>query len=121
MAEPTYASSTDRVQAWLADRTLHIRFNHPAKHNALSIDMWEAVPPLLTLARDDDRVRLAVFSGAGEKAFASGADFSQFEDLRAAREAVAITKRWPRPHSPPSRISRCPRSPQSTGTASAAA
>jgi enoyl-CoA hydratase/carnithine racemase len=88
MAEPTYTSSTDRVQTWLADRTLHIRFNHPAKHNALSIDMWEAVPPLLTLARDDDRVRLAVFSGAGEKSFVSGADISQFEDLRAAREAV---------------------------------
>ena len=35
------------------------------------------------------RVRLVVFSGAGEKAFVSGADISQFEDMRAAREAVA--------------------------------
>ena len=51
--------------------------------------MWEAVPPLLQLARDDDRVRLVVFSGAGDKAFVSGADISQFEDMRAAREAVA--------------------------------
>jgi enoyl-CoA hydratase len=50
--------------------------------------MWEAVPPLLRLAQDDDRVRLVVFSGAGEKAFVSGADISQFEDMRAAREAV---------------------------------
>jgi len=89
MAEPTYASSTERVQTWLDGRTLHIRFNNPAKHNALSVDMWEAVPPLLNLARDDDRVRLVVFSGAGEKSFVSGADISQFEDMRAAREAVA--------------------------------
>ncbi len=89
MAAPTYASSTDRVQIWLDGRTLHIRFNNPAKHNALSVDMWEAVPPMLQLARDDDRVRLVVFSGAGEKAFISGADISQFEDMRAAREAVA--------------------------------
>jgi enoyl-CoA hydratase len=51
--------------------------------------MWEAVPPLLRLAHGDDRVRLVVFSGAGEKAFVSGADISQFEDLRAAREAVS--------------------------------
>ena len=89
MTNPTYASSTERVQTWLDGRTLHIRFNNPLRHNALSVDMWEAVPPLLQLARDDDRVRLVVFSGAGEKAFVSGADISQFEDMRAAREAVA--------------------------------
>ena len=89
MSLPTYASSTERVQAWLDGRTLHIRFNNPARHNALSVDMWEAVPPLLDLAKDDDRVRLVVFSGAGEKAFVSGADITQFEDMRAAREAVS--------------------------------
>ena len=87
-ADPVYASSTERVQTWLDARALHIRFNNPARHNALSVDMWEAVPPLLRLARDDDRVRLVVFSGAGGKAFVSGADISQFADLRAAREAV---------------------------------
>jgi enoyl-CoA hydratase len=89
MAKPTYATSTERVQTWLEERTLHIRFNNPARHNALSVDMWEAVPPLLQLAQEDARVRLVVFSGAGDKAFVSGADISQFEDMRAAREAVA--------------------------------
>ncbi len=83
-----YQAPTDRVQSWLDGSTLHIRFNNPARHNALSVDMWEAVPPLLALAEADDRVRLVVFSGAGEKAFVSGADISQFEDMRAAREAV---------------------------------
>lgn len=84
----TYESPTERVQTWLDASTLHIRFNNPAHHNALSVDMWEAVPALLTLAETDDRVRLVVFSGAGEKSFVSGADISQFEDMRAAREAV---------------------------------
>jgi len=88
MSNPTYASTTERVQTWLDGSTLHIRFNNPARHNALSVDMWEAVPPLLRMAQDDHRVRLVVFSGAGEKAFVSGADISQFEDMRAAREAV---------------------------------
>jgi enoyl-CoA hydratase/carnithine racemase len=50
--------------------------------------MWEAVPVLLNQAEHDPRVRLVVFTGAGEKAFVSGADISQFEDMRAAREAV---------------------------------
>lgn len=83
-----YRSPTERVQAWTEASTLHIRFNNPAKHNALSVDMWQAVPPLLAQAEQDPAIRLVVFSGAGEKAFVSGADISQFEDMRAAREAV---------------------------------
>ncbi len=51
--------------------------------------MWEAIPTLLAQANGDERVRLVVFSGAGDKAFVSGADISQFEDMRAAREAVS--------------------------------
>jgi enoyl-CoA hydratase len=91
MSAVQYTSTTERVQVWMDEdgSTLQIRFNNPVKHNALSVDMWEAVPPLLALAERDDAVRLVVFSGAGEKAFVSGADISQFEDMRAAREAVA--------------------------------
>jgi len=85
---PIYQSPTERMQVWLEETTLHIRFNNPARHNALSVDMWEAIPPLLAQAETDDRIRLVVFSGAGEKAFVSGADITQFEDMRAAREAV---------------------------------
>jgi enoyl-CoA hydratase len=88
MSSLNYESPTERVQTWLDASTLHIRFNNPARHNALSVDMWEAVPALLTQAESDDRVRLVAFSGAGEKSFVSGADISQFEDMRAAQEAV---------------------------------
>jgi enoyl-CoA hydratase len=86
----SYRSASERVGTWLDGTTLHIRFDNPQRHNALSVDMWSAVPPLLRQARDDERVRLVVFSGAGEKAFVSGADISQFEDMRAAREAVRV-------------------------------
>ena len=83
-----YVSPTERVQVRLDGAALHIVFANPARHNALSVDMWGAVPPLLAQADADERVRLVVFSGAGEKAFVSGADISQFEDQRAAQEAV---------------------------------
>jgi enoyl-CoA hydratase/carnithine racemase len=83
------ASPTDRVQVRLDGAALHIVFNNVARHNALSVDMWGAVPHLLQRAADDTRVRLVVFSGAGEKAFVSGADISQFEDQRAAKAAVS--------------------------------
>ncbi len=88
MSLTDYVSPTDRVRVRLEGAALHIVFNNPARHNALSVDMWGAVPPLLAQAAGDDRVRLVVFSGAGEKAFVSGADISQFEDQRAAKEAV---------------------------------
>jgi enoyl-CoA hydratase/carnithine racemase len=97
MNDMTYPSTTERVKTWLEAGAspgnpqagvLHIRFNNPAKHNALSVDMWEAVPPLLERAEKDPNVRMVVFSGEGEKAFISGADISQFEDMRAAKEAV---------------------------------
>ena len=83
-----YVSPTERVKVWCEESALHVRFNNPAKHNALSVDMWEAVPAILARAAEDDAVRVVVLSGEGEKAFVSGADISQFEDLRAAKEAV---------------------------------
>jgi enoyl-CoA hydratase/carnithine racemase len=88
MSAHDYVSPTERVRVWLSGAALHLRFNNPARHNALSVDMWEAVPTLLDQAASDDRVRVVVFSGEGAKAFVSGADISQFEDQRAARAAV---------------------------------
>ena len=88
MNDMSYISSTERVKTWLDGAVLHIRFNNPQKHNALSVDMWEAVPPLLDKAEKDGNVRMVVLSGEGGKAFISGADISQFEDMRAAKEAV---------------------------------
>lgn len=81
-------SPTERMQAWADAAALHIRFNNPGRHNALSVDMWQAIPTLLAQAEHNEAIRLIVFSGAGDKAFASGADISQFEDMRAARDAV---------------------------------
>ena len=85
----TYVSPTERVKAWVDGQILHVRFNNPVKHNALSVDMWGAVPPLLQQAEQDDNIRVVVFSGEGGKSFISGADISQFDDMRAQKEAVA--------------------------------
>jgi len=45
MSAPIYQSSTERVKVWLDEdgSTLQIQFNNPERHNALSVDMWEAV------------------------------------------------------------------------------
>lgn len=64
-------------------------FNNPERRNAVSLDMWEAVPTILDRFEADPAVRVIVLVGAGEKAFVAGADISQFEQQRASAEQVA--------------------------------
>jgi enoyl-CoA hydratase len=59
-----------------------VTFNNPEKRNAMSIEMWEGVGQALTELRDDESVRVVILTGAGDKAFMSGADISQFEKNR---------------------------------------
>jgi enoyl-CoA hydratase/carnithine racemase len=59
-----------------------ITFNNPAKRNAMSLDMWEGLGSALIELRDNDHVRVVILVGAGDKAFVSGADISQFEKVR---------------------------------------
>ena len=65
-----------------------IVFNNPERRNAVSIDMWQAIPPALARFEADPEVRVIVLTGAGDKAFVSGADISQFEKQRSSEEAV---------------------------------
>jgi enoyl-CoA hydratase/carnithine racemase len=67
--------------------TGHVIINNPAKLNAVSLDMWDAVYGLLTRYAEDPAIRVVVVSGAGGKAFMSGADISRFESERANMEA----------------------------------
>ena len=65
-----------------------IVFNNPERRNAVSLDMWQAIPPALAKLEADADVRVIVLTGAGDKAFVSGADISQFEKQRSSEEAV---------------------------------
>jgi enoyl-CoA hydratase len=65
----------------------HVVINNPAKLNAVSLDMWEAAHALLTRYAENPAIRVVVVSGAGGKAFMSGADISKFESERANMEA----------------------------------
>ena len=64
-------------------------FNNPARRNAVSLDMWRAIPDVIAAFESDPEVRVVVFTGAGEKAFVSGADISQFEAERGDAAAEA--------------------------------
>src|SRR5229473_3565566 len=64
-----------------------ITFNNPEKRNAMSLEMWEGLGTALTELRDNPDVRVVIMVGAGDKAFVSGADISQFEKTRHNAEA----------------------------------
>jgi enoyl-CoA hydratase len=59
-----------------------VTFNNPEKRNAMSLDMWEGLGQALIELRDNPAVRVVILTGAGDKAFMSGADISQFEKTR---------------------------------------
>ena len=63
-------------------------FHNPARRNAVSVGMWESIPRVLEDFGADPEIRVVVLAGAGDKAFVSGADISQFESQRSGPEAV---------------------------------
>ena len=65
-------------------------FNQPEKHNAVSYEMWLAVPKIMAAFEADPQVRVIVLAGAGERAFVSGADISEFEKKRGTTDAIKV-------------------------------
>lgn len=64
-----------------------IVFDNQARRNAISSEMWRAIPPAVEQLDADPAVRVVVMRGAGEVAFVSGADISEFERARAGTAA----------------------------------
>jgi len=64
-----------------------VTFNQPEKRNAMSLEMWTGLGEILDEFAEDSSVRVVVLTGAGNKAFVSGADISQFEKNRSNADA----------------------------------
>jgi len=80
--------ATDKMISRTAGAIGHVIFNNPEKHNAVSLEMWDAADEILAGFEADDEVRVVVLSGAGGKSFVSGADISKFEKERGSEDAV---------------------------------
>ena len=90
----TLTLQTERMQASVEDGIGWMVFNNPARHNALSLEMWEGIGDILEHFADNEDVRVVIMRGAGGKAFVSGADISEFDKERAnaeQRESYGIT------------------------------
>jgi len=81
--------ATDKIIAEVKDGIGWLTFNQPEKRNAMSLEMWQGTADALDAFAEDDAVRVVVMKGAGDKAFVSGADISQFEKSRSNAEVAA--------------------------------
>ena len=82
------ATATDKILSRRDGHVGYVIFNNPERHNAVSLDMWAATSRILDEFAGNDEVRVVVLTGAGGKAFVSGADISKFESERATLEAT---------------------------------
>ena len=80
--------TTEKMLSRVKDGVGYITFNNPEKHNAVSIEMWDALEQILDGFRSSKDIRVIVLNGAGGKAFVSGADISKFDKERSSKEAV---------------------------------
>ena len=80
--------STNKIIAENDGPVGRIILNNPERRNAISLDMWEGISEAFDEFSKNSQIRCVVMSGAGEKAFASGADISQFKERRSNAQAA---------------------------------
>ena len=81
-------AETDKMLSRKEGHVGYVIFNNPERHNAVSLEMWSATAEILAGFAKDNDVRVVVVTGAGGKAFVSGADISKFEKERSSKEAI---------------------------------
>lgn len=64
--------------------------NRPEKRNAISHEMWKAIPGLIAEVEADPAIKVMVLRGADGKALSAGADISEFETIRSTEEGARV-------------------------------
>jgi enoyl-CoA hydratase len=75
------------------DRVAIITINRPEKRNALNIQTRAEGAAILDELRDDDSIRVVIFTGAGDKAFIAGADIAEFAGRTALQQRAIMLER----------------------------
>jgi len=89
MTEEILFEVKDAGIAWLT-------FNRPQARNAMTFAMYDGIAEVCRKIEGDASVRVLILRGAGDKAFVSGTDISQFRDLRTAEQALEYEARMDR-------------------------
>jgi enoyl-CoA hydratase len=81
-------TSTNLLEARIEGSCGWLVLNRPERRNALNAEMWAAIPPVLKALDENPSVRVIVVRGAGQEAFAAGADISEFATARNSSAAA---------------------------------
>lgn len=74
-------------------QTAEVTFNRPEARNAMTWEMYEGLVKACENIDGNDQVKVAVFRGAGGRAFVAGTDIAQFRNFSTAEEGVAYERR----------------------------
>ena len=92
---------TDKMLAEIDDGIGWVTFNNPERRNAISLEMWDGLAVILEAFQADPSVRVVVLKGAGDQAFVSGADISEFDTKRSTAaqkdtygKTMSAANRW---------------------------
>src|SRR6266436_2800307 len=77
----------------LDDGIGRIVFNRPQARNAFTFEMYERLAEICERANKDHSIKVLVFQGAGDKAFASGTDINQFRAFKTPEHAIEYESR----------------------------
>ncbi len=81
--------ATDKMLATVENGVGTMTYNHPERRNAVNHEMRLAIIDILAAFARDPEIRVVVITGAGGKAFVSGADVSEFDTKRSTPEQIA--------------------------------
>lgn len=83
---------SDDVRHMIEDGVLFVTVDRPDKRNPLSLGVLDSIRRLFTELAGDERIRVAVMTGAGDKAFASGGDLAELANYRSREDAEAFSR-----------------------------
>jgi len=81
---------TDKVLCERRGAVAILTLNAPEKRNAIDLDIVHGLHALLDELEGDDSIAALVLTGAGDKAFAAGADIAQLRERRSGDALAAI-------------------------------
>jgi enoyl-CoA hydratase len=80
--EPPAHEIVDRVAVQRHRDVAVVTLSHPAAHNALTLASWRRLRAVFDVLASDASLRAVVLRGAGNRAFAAGADIKEFPYVR---------------------------------------
>lgn len=88
MSDTQATGGTPQILTHIEDRIGVITIDNEQRLNAVTLAMWRAIPDAIARLEADPTVRVIVLRGAGGRAFVSGADISEFAEVRRNAESA---------------------------------